>query len=224
LVFRVLVVVHNFRLFANNTFTKLATSSTVTVPGPSSLMINSASVTEGNSGTTPATFTVTLAPASAQTVTVAYATANGTATAGSDYAAKSGTLTFAAGVTMQTISVTVNGDTTAEPDETFVVNLSSATNATISGAPGVGRIVNDDGTPTSTLTVSSTTVNPGAPITVTVVNGPGNPMDWVTFVSASAADTSYLAWKFLNDSGQIPTGRRDDGHADVHGTDDAGDL
>jgi hypothetical protein len=61
------------------------------------------------------------------------------------------------------------------------------------------------GTPTPTLTVSSTTVNPGAPVTVTVANGPGNAMDWVTLVSASAADTSYLAWKFLNDSGQIPT-------------------
>jgi hypothetical protein len=64
--------------------------------------------------------------------------------------------------------VKVNGDTAAEPNETFAVNLSNATNVTISGASGVGTIVNDEGAPTPTLTVSSTTVNPGAPMTVTV--------------------------------------------------------
>ena len=55
-----------------------------------------------------------------------------------------------------------------------------------------------------TVMISATTASPGALIIVTVANGPGNAMDWVTLVSASAADTSYLAWKFLNDSGQIP--------------------
>ena len=60
-----------------------------------------------------------------------YATANGTPTAGSDYAAKSGNLSFAAGITSQTISVAVTGDTTVEPNETFVVNLSNAVGATI---------------------------------------------------------------------------------------------
>src|SRR6185503_15070214 len=113
----------------------------------------------GNSGTTTATLTVTLTPASTQAVTVAYATANGTATtAGSDYVAKNGTLTFAAGVTTQSIAVTVNGDTTVEPNETFVVNLSSATNATISDAQGVGTIVNDDAAPAPTVTVSASIV------------------------------------------------------------------
>src|SRR5206468_803374 len=108
------------------------------------LTINNASVTEGNSGTTTATFSVTLTPTSTQTVTVAYTTANGTAANGSDFVGISGTLTFAPGVSTQPIAVTVNGDTTVEPDETFVVNLSSPTNATISGAQGVGTIVNDD--------------------------------------------------------------------------------
>ena len=77
-----------------------------------SLSIADASVTEGNSGTTTANFTVTLSAAATSTVTVNYATANGTATAGSDYVAASGTLTFTAGQTSKTIPVTVNGDTT----------------------------------------------------------------------------------------------------------------
>ena len=65
------------------------------------LSVNDVSVTEGNSGTTTANFTVTLSAAATSTVTVSYATANGTATAGSDYVAASGTLTFAAGTTTQ---------------------------------------------------------------------------------------------------------------------------
>ena len=110
-----------------------------------SFVINDVSVTEGNSGTTTATFTVTLsAPTHAVNATVAFATANGTALAGSDYESTSGTLTFAPGVTTQTIGVTVDGDFVIEPDETFLVNLSSPVNATVADAQGVGTIVNDD--------------------------------------------------------------------------------
>jgi len=58
-------------------------------------------------------------------VTVSYATADGTATAGSDYVATSGTLTYTPGQTAKGIPVTVNGSTTIGPDKTFVVNLSS---------------------------------------------------------------------------------------------------
>lgn len=81
---------------------------------PSLSIQSTASVTEGDNQTRTVSLTVTLSAASTQTVTVAYATANGTATAGSDYVAKTGTLTFAPGVLTQTISVTINGDRTAE--------------------------------------------------------------------------------------------------------------
>ena len=90
-----------------------------------------ATVTEGNSGSSNASFTVTLSAASGQTVTVAFATSNGTATAGSDYTATNGTLSFAAGETSKTIPVAVLGDTVNEPNETFTLTLSAATNATI---------------------------------------------------------------------------------------------
>ncbi len=108
------------------------------------LSIDDVSVNEGSSGTTTATFTVSLSAASGQTVTVNYATADGTATAGSDYVARSGTLSFAPGVTAQGVAVTVNGDTAVEPNETFSVGLSGASNATIARATGTGTILNDD--------------------------------------------------------------------------------
>ena len=103
------------------------------------LSINDVSVAEGNSGTSTARFTVTLSAASTSTVTVNYATADATATAGSDYVSKSGTLTFAAGTTSQFVDVVVNGDTTVESNETFVVNLSSPVGATIATRQGWGR-------------------------------------------------------------------------------------
>lgn len=121
------------------------------------LAIDSVSTPEGNSGTTAFNFTVTLSAASGQTVTVNYATANGSAVAGSDYGATSGTLTFAPGVTSQTVSVPVTGDVTNESDETFVVTLSSATNAAIGTASGTGTIVNDDPVPAVSIADASRT-------------------------------------------------------------------
>lgn len=113
-------------------------------PGTVVLEIGDASVVEGNSGTKTATFTVTLSPASSQTVTVAYNTANVTATSGSDYQPASGTLTFNAGQTTQTISVLVNGDRVGETNETFLVNLDQASGAMIVNGQGIGTIVDDE--------------------------------------------------------------------------------
>src|SRR5438874_1923354 len=83
--------------------------ATLLTPAPN-VTISDVQVIEGNTGTRPATFTVILSEPSNQTVTVNYATANGTATAGSDYQSASGTLTILAGQTSATISVLVNGD------------------------------------------------------------------------------------------------------------------
>jgi hypothetical protein len=101
-----------------------------------SLSISDADASEG----ALAQFTVTLAPASAQTVTVDFATANGTATAPADYLAATGTLTFAPGETTKQVSVTVNSDVSDEPDETFVVNLTNPTNAVLADGQGLGTI------------------------------------------------------------------------------------
>jgi hypothetical protein len=75
---------------------------------------------------------------------VQYKTDDGTATADSDYTATSGTLAFGEGETRKTVSVSVSGDTTAEPDETFFVNLTQPSGATLGDSQGLGTIVNDD--------------------------------------------------------------------------------
>ena len=106
--------------------------------------IDNVTVTEGNTGTTPAVFTVTLTPASSQTVTVDYATADQSAQAGTDYTSTQGTLTFAPGETTKTITVPVLGDNALESNERFVVQLSNPTNATLATPQGIGEIVNDD--------------------------------------------------------------------------------
>jgi uncharacterized delta-60 repeat protein len=111
------------------------------------ISIDDVIVTEGNSGTTNATFTVTLSQASTQTVSVQATTADGSATAGSDYTATSGTVTFAPDDTSEPFTVPVIGDTDVESDETFAVNLSSPTNATIAEGQGTGTITNDDSPP-----------------------------------------------------------------------------
>ena len=91
------------------------------------------------------TFTATLSAAYDQAVTVKYATQNGSAQAGKDYAATSGTLTFAAGQTTRTFTVAIKGDKQREPDEYFYVALSNpSTNALIDYGYGSGTILNDD--------------------------------------------------------------------------------
>jgi hypothetical protein len=108
------------------------------------LTISDASVTEGNSGTTSAVFNLTLSPASGRTVSVSFSTANNSATAGTDYVSTSGSISFTAGQTAKTISVTVNGDAAAESDETFFVNLFPTSTATLARTQAVGTILDDD--------------------------------------------------------------------------------
>src|SRR5207247_1844062 len=104
------------------------------------------SATEGNSGTTKFTFTVSLAAGRGETVTVDFATSDGSELAGSDYVETHGTLIFAPGQPIsQTITVVVNDDQTAEGTEAFYVNLSNASsNAQISDGAAVGTITDDE--------------------------------------------------------------------------------
>jgi len=118
------------------------TIGTPSIPSPSTLSIDDLLRLEG-SGPSAMTFTVTLLPASTETVTVGYATVDGTATAGSDYTAVSGTLTFAPGVTAQTITVPILGDVASEADETFFVSLSAAS-VPASRTQGRGTLIDDD--------------------------------------------------------------------------------
>lgn len=107
--------------------------------------VSDVSAFEGDSGTSVMNFGFGLsAPAGAGGVTIQYATANGTATAGSDYVAATSTATIPAGATSTTVAITINGDTVAEPDETFFVNITGVTGAVVSDGQGLGTIQNDE--------------------------------------------------------------------------------
>ena len=124
------------------------------------LSIDSPRVTEGDSGSRDLTFTVTLSAASGREVTVRYADAGtGTATSGTDYEALGGTLTFAAGTIERSFDVSVTGDTLDEEDETVLVSLSDAVNATIATGTGTGTITDDDDAPA--LSIDSPRVTEG---------------------------------------------------------------
>lgn len=117
------------------------------LPVVPSISISDVSLVEGNSGTKNAAFNITLSTAATSAVVVSYATADGTARAGTDYTAGTGKVTFAAGQTVKTVNVQVAGDTSVEVDEAFSVVLSGATGGVLSRATGVGTIVNDDVAP-----------------------------------------------------------------------------
>jgi hypothetical protein len=143
---------------APGAFGSLGADKAIVIDALPTFSVNDPSVTEGNAGTETLTFTVTLSTASDNTISVVYATADGTATAGVDYTATSGTLTFAPGETSKTITVLVIGDTTTEPDETLLLILSNPHNAKISKAQGTATILNDDTPqetkPTATFTAT----------------------------------------------------------------------
>lgn len=114
-----------------------------------------------NDGT--ATITVVLNAASGNTVTVDYATSDGTARAGSDYSPASGTLTFNPGVTSRTFTVHITDDTLDEADETVTLALSNASNATLGGTnPTTLTIEDDDSLPTVSFGAATYSVNEGA--------------------------------------------------------------
>jgi len=163
-------------------FTEYATTITVLVP---TVAIDSVATLEGLAGTTTvARFTVTLSVAAATPVTVDYATADGTATAGVDYVATGGTLTFAPGEMSKIVGVTILGDNAVEPDETFTVTLSAPQGANLggggAGATGTGTITNDDLPPPPTPTATATPPPPPPTPTATATSPPPPPTPTAT--------------------------------------------
>jgi hypothetical protein len=153
---------------ATSTIVAVTIGSGVTAhAAPPGLKITNVTVAEGNAGTSLATFTINYAGPGTSGVTVDYATADATATAGSDYVATSGTAILpGGGCKCTTVSVTINGDTTVEADETFEVNLSNPVGKVITDGQGIGTITNDD-QPHATIDDPSVAEN-GGPLTFTV--------------------------------------------------------
>jgi hypothetical protein len=162
------------------------------------ISIDDVALEEGNSATTNFAFTVSLSVAIGLPVTVSYGTADDSATAGSNYQATSGSLTIPAGQTSGTVTVLVNGDVGSEPDENFVVNLSSPINGTIAKGQGVGTIVDDEphirvlgmdavreGDAGTTELICTVVLSTSSPVTVTV--------DYATADdTATTADNDYV--------------------------------
>jgi hypothetical protein len=128
----------------------------------SQLSLDDISVTEGNTGTTTVAFVVTQSATSATATTVRYATADGSATAPADYVAVSGTARIEAGSTSTEIVLTINGDVLAEGDESLVMRLSNAVNATIADGEGVADIADDDGGAPTTFELINTALADGS--------------------------------------------------------------
>jgi thermitase len=181
---------------------RLDVAAAANLAPPVDIAISGGSVVEGNSGVTQLAFTVTLSAAATATVSVNFATANGTAAAGSDYAATSGTLAFLPGETTKQILVDVIGDTAYEANETFSVALSGASaNARIATASATGTITNDDSQPpppaTPTLAISS----------VAALENAGT---FVFTVTLSAASSSRVTVRFGTANGTATGGRNGD--------------
>jgi Ca2+-binding RTX toxin-like protein len=168
---------------------------------PPSILISNVAVVEGNAGTTTAVFTVTLSALSEQDVTFNFRTEDGTARVNDqDYAFQADTRTIPAGQSTTTISVTINGDTLAEPDETFSLLLSNSINATISNARGVATI-RDDGDTVVRVSIGDASVQEGDTGTTTasftVSLSAVSPLDVVLNVAtqdgtATTADNDYV--------------------------------
>jgi uncharacterized delta-60 repeat protein len=153
------------------------------------ITINSVSQSEGNTGTTASSFIVSLSNATDEVVTVGYTTADGTATAlDNDYSATSGTLTFNSGETSKTITVVTNSDTKFETDQTFLVNLSNATNSTIATNSAIGTIVNDDARPTVSINNISQAENNTGTTAYTFTVSLSNASEETVSVEYSTAD------------------------------------
>ncbi len=164
------------------------------------ISINNVTQPEGN-GPNQIVFTVTLSPASQQTVTGNYSTENGTASAPSDFAAaQSQPFTFNPGETQKPIAIDVIGDLAPEGDESFSVNLSGVTNATIADGQGTGVLTNDDVAAADSVQLSSLTyaVNEDAgTATVTVLRSAANPgavsVNYATSNGTATAGQDYSA-------------------------------
>ena len=138
------------------------------------IVIGDTSIVEGNGGTKTVTVVISLTTGSKDPVSVNWATAAGSASAGADFTAASGSVTFAPWETVKTITVVVAGDAAFEPDETFTITLSGASGAPILDPSALVRIVNDDAAP-PTVTVVATDASGAEPgsntITFTLTRG-----------------------------------------------------
>jgi Calx-beta domain len=194
------------RCLLRKTSTVMAVALCTTVVGglpagatTSSLAISDARTIEPLTGVRVARFVVTLTPASTSTVTVDFASLDGTAMAPGDYAATQGTLTFQPGQTKRAIGVQVKSDTLTEPVETFTVNLSNAVGASIADGSGLGSIRD----PVQTFTSFT-----GAPLADVVIDPTST---WAYATNTSLNEVEVVNLKTHAAAAPIPVGSLPEG-------------
>ena len=164
------------------------------------LSINDVTVSEGGGS---AVFRVTLSGQTTATVSVAYGTSNGTASAGSDYTARHGNLVFLPGQREQMIAVTVNDDTLPEGNETFMMSLTNPQNATLLNGAGTATIVDDDGAGLPLLSIHGVTVSEGGGSAVFKVSMNKRSADVVTVAYATSDGTATARSDYTATSGAL---------------------
>ncbi len=159
--------------------------------------IDDVSTAEGNGGTTPLQFTVSLTPAAQDPVSVSYYTSNETAVAPDDYQAATGSLQFAAGETSKSLTIDVVGDLILESDESLSVYLTAPSpGAAIGDVRGLGLILNDDSTATPVLSIGDATVTEG--------NGGSVLATFVVTLSPSSSGAASVSWATADGSAAAP--------------------
>ncbi len=189
----------NLSSAANGTIAQAQAVGTIIDDDPlPQVRVANVTITEGNSGTTNAVFTVTVLGGSAFPLSFDYATADDTATAGQDYLARSGTITIAPGTTTATFAVPVIGDTLSEPHERFFVNLANAQGATFVSNQASGFINTDDPLPVLSLTGgtvlegNSGTTDIAFTLTLSAISGVPVTATFVTEDGPATRDVDYV--------------------------------
>ena len=169
------------------------TGTIVNDDNPPTVTVDNLTITEGDSGTAEAIFTVSLSEASGKEITLDYSTVDGDAVAGEDYEAIAGTLTFAPGETTKTIAVTVNGDNLDELDEAFFLQIENGVNVAIEETQVTGTIVDNDNPPELSIKdITVTEGNDGTNVAIFTVNL-DNPSSQEITIDYATADGSAIA-------------------------------
>lgn len=166
-------------------------SNTYYSSSPPVASIANKSTLEGNTGTKQLKFPVTLSSAYTSAVKVKYKTLNNTAKAGSDYVAAEDSVIFKPGQTSKTVSITINGDTKAEPNETFYVKLYKPYNATVAEDTAIGKIRNDDGAALTDKFITSENIQSTS--LITGIKAYPNPVKDILYIQTADAATFYLS-------------------------------
>ncbi|MEE9491835.1 MAG: Calx-beta domain-containing protein [Gammaproteobacteria bacterium] len=188
----------SFTVALSNAVNATLSSASAAVTITDNESVPSATVTDITVGEADgtATLTIALSHASAQSITIDYATADSSAIAGTDYTAASGVLSFAAGEASKTISVSITDDAITETAENFTVALSNAVNATLSSASAVVTIADNESVPSATvtdITVGEAAGTVSLTVALSHVSTQNITIDYATADSSAIAGTDYTA-------------------------------